>query len=440
MVTALGAGPTQKQATQKQLAQKDLVTSSQNYFSGALGQAGAAYNKRVGISTSGGGSTTALSAGQMAGQASDMMLPSGPPTAGGGVSALGGGPTLAPTAEQTDAEAQQLGDITAGRQPTTTQSLIADFQAKGDLANAANERRYTEGLDIYKNIASAYAPGGTFGRGQLEQYQRRKTKDIASQRQQLISSGLSGTTISAGLEQGYESEVGTPFRLQLADLQTQRFAAAQQAQAGFIERRTDQAPSPELMAGLVTQAESGPGGADYGAGPTGGGVTGGGGAGAPGGTAGATGAGGGGTAIPGIAGDIWSSGQTGNVTGGQYRVETRRQNKLEKASKLFDSKTKQIDKLEAQLDKLPEESKRRASMEKRISKLEETINQAETDMEKYATTTAKISSTQYAAETQRQKSEKRTIEQSKFKRDIELSVLGGRAGQYLGSQGYKTTR
>jgi hypothetical protein len=118
-------------------------------------------------------------------------------------------------------------------------------------ANAANEKRYKEGMTGYQNIADMYAPGGSFGQGANAMYERGKTKNLATAGQNLISSGLGGTTISAGLPSKYEEEVGTPFKLQLQDLMTSKYAEAMGNKLGFLERKTEKGPDFSQIAQIL---------------------------------------------------------------------------------------------------------------------------------------------------------------------------------------------
>lgn len=320
---------------------------------------------------------------QQVGQAGDMMAPS----------------TGLPPEPTVTGETPPAGETP----PVTTESLVGQFQEQAEAARAANLERYGQGLDIHQQIADIYAPGGSFGQGQMEQYQRRKAKDVAAQRQQLISSGLASTTVAAGLERGYEADVGTPFRAQLADIQSQRYAEAMGGKAGFIERREDVAPSPELMAGLVTQAESRPGDADYG-------------------VAGADADAGAGAGVEaGIGGDTWSSGAMGAISRRQYKTEKARQGDLAKATKNLERYDKKVSgfetklaKYEDLLAKYPDDPKKQAKYQKKIDTYKEKIakyegkaDAAEGDMEKYANVTAAISATQFAQEQQRRGGQQR---------------------------------
>ncbi|KKL18495.1 hypothetical protein LCGC14_2474940, partial [marine sediment metagenome] len=98
------------------------------------------------------------------------------------------------------------------------QEIIANFQAKQDAANLANQKRYEEAIALYSDIVEQYKPGGAFGTGFEAQLERQKTKTVAGQTQSLVSSGLYGTTQTAGLGKKWEEEVGAPARLKLEDL------------------------------------------------------------------------------------------------------------------------------------------------------------------------------------------------------------------------------
>lgn len=138
------------------------------------------------------------------------------------------------------------------------QDIIANFQAKQDAANAANEKRYEEALALYGDIVEQYKPGGAFGAGFEAQLGRQKTKTVAGQTQQLVSSGLYGTSVTAGLGQKFEEEVGMPARLKLEDVRMGRYAEAVGQKAGLIERREDTGPDYGMIAQLSSQAASRP--------------------------------------------------------------------------------------------------------------------------------------------------------------------------------------
>jgi len=142
--------------------------------------------------------------------------------------------------------------------------LIAKFQQQQEAAREANERRYQEGLAIYDRIIKQYEPGGAFLQGIEKQLGREKAKTVAQQTQDLISSGLFGTSITAGLGKKFEEEVAAPARLRAQDIAFERLAQAGVGKAGFIERREDVGPDYGLIAQLAMAAASRPtGGAVY---------------------------------------------------------------------------------------------------------------------------------------------------------------------------------
>lgn len=136
--------------------------------------------------------------------------------------------------------------------------LVGQFKEQGAAARAANEARYAQGMGIHEQLVGDFGQGGTLQTAMMGQYQRQKERDLASQKQHMIGSGLMNTTIAAGMPAAYEEQVGTPYKMQMADLMAQRQAGAMQGQAGFIERREDTPPSPELMASLVQTASARP--------------------------------------------------------------------------------------------------------------------------------------------------------------------------------------
>ena len=143
------------------------------------------------------------------------------------------------------------------------QDIIANFQAKQDAANLANQKRYEEAIELYSGIVEQYKPGGAFGAGFEAQLGRQKTKTVAGQTQSLVSSGLFGTSVTAGLGQKFEEEVGMPARLKLEDIRMGKYAEAVGQKAGLIERRDDVGPDYGMIAQLSSQAASRPSASTY---------------------------------------------------------------------------------------------------------------------------------------------------------------------------------
>jgi len=141
---------------------------------------------------------------------------------------------------------------------TTLSTLIKQFQEQQERARQENLKRYAEAQKLYDEMIKRYQPGGEFGKGAISQYERGKERALAQGVQSLVSSGLYGTTVTAGLPKKYEEEVGTPFRTQLEDIRMGRLTEAEKAKAGLIERREDIGPDPALIAQLAMQASSAP--------------------------------------------------------------------------------------------------------------------------------------------------------------------------------------
>ena len=138
------------------------------------------------------------------------------------------------------------------------QDIIARFQQQQEAARLMNEQRYQEALELYSQMIEQYEPGGAFGAGYEAQLARTKTQDVAAGQQALVSGGLFGTTITAGLPKKWEEEVGQPARLKLEDVRMGRYAEAMEKKAGLIERREDIGPDYALIAQLSAQAAARP--------------------------------------------------------------------------------------------------------------------------------------------------------------------------------------
>ena len=120
--------------------------------------------------------------------------------------------------------------------------LISQIGRQSASARRANEQRYAQAMAIYDKIIARTAPGGAFEKAGLGQIEAAKTKGVGREMQQLISGGMFGTTTAAGVERGWEADVGAPARLRLEDIMEQRRTTAQLGKAGFIERREDVYP------------------------------------------------------------------------------------------------------------------------------------------------------------------------------------------------------
>ena len=136
-------------------------------------------------------------------------------------------------------------------------SLIAQFQAQQEAANAANEKRFQQGLEIFDRIIKQEETGDVSEKAVEAAIGRGSKKAVAQGTQSLVSSGLASTTQAAGLGKKFEEEVGVPARLRAADIRQQRLSQARRDKAGFIERREDTGPDFATIAGLAQSIGAG---------------------------------------------------------------------------------------------------------------------------------------------------------------------------------------
>ncbi len=136
-------------------------------------------------------------------------------------------------------------------------NLIAQFQQQQESANAANEQRFQQGLEIFDRIIKQQETGDVSEKAIEAAISRGSTKAVAQGTQSLVSSGLASTTQAAGLGKKFEEEVGVPARLRAADIRQQRLNQARRDKAGFIERREDIGPSFSDIAGLAKSIGAG---------------------------------------------------------------------------------------------------------------------------------------------------------------------------------------
>lgn len=124
--------------------------------------------------------------------------------------------------------------------------LISGFQQQAAGARQANLARQQRIESIYSSMLERYQPGGAFEKGGLAQIESARTKGVGREQQQMISSGLFGTTTAASVGRRWEADVGAPARLRLEDIMGQRRTGIQQQKAGFLERI--QQPYPDYSA------------------------------------------------------------------------------------------------------------------------------------------------------------------------------------------------
>lgn len=148
--------------------------------------------------------------------------------------------------------------------------ILKEWSTSQEKARLTNMKREQQITSIYDEIIRRYQPGGTFGRAALGQLKQQKIRDVGGETQQMISSGMYGTTTAANLGNKWEATTGQPARLRLEDLQMERLSGAQTSKASFMERVDTPYPDYSLMSQLLGQFGQGGGGQFGGGGASGG--------------------------------------------------------------------------------------------------------------------------------------------------------------------------
>lgn len=140
--------------------------------------------------------------------------------------------------------------------PTVSPSYggaIGQISAQQASAKQANIQRYAQIMAIYDKVIERAGPGGAFEKAGLGDIERARTKGVGQETQQMISSGMYGTTTAAGIGRGWEADVGAPARLRLEDIMERRLTTAQLGKAGAIERREDVYPDYSALLQMLAR-------------------------------------------------------------------------------------------------------------------------------------------------------------------------------------------
>jgi len=129
--------------------------------------------------------------------------------------------------------------------------IISGFQIAGARARAANIARQRRIESIYDEMMRRFQPGGAFERRGLGEIERARTRGVGQEMQQMISSGMYGTTTAAGIPRQWEAEVGAPARLRLEDIMQQRLTGIQMQKAGFLERIQEPYPDYSMLMSAI---------------------------------------------------------------------------------------------------------------------------------------------------------------------------------------------
>ena len=133
-----------------------------------------------------------------------------------------------------------------GEQANVYQDLVTSFQKREEGAKAANVAREQEMRGIYGKQIAQYQEGGAFKAAGLAEIEQTKTRAIGAGTQQMISSGLYGTTTAASIPVQAENQAGLA-RLKLEDILQQRVTEAERGLAGMVERIEQPYPDYNML-------------------------------------------------------------------------------------------------------------------------------------------------------------------------------------------------
>lgn len=139
------------------------------------------------------------------------------------------------------------------------QSFIDDFTKREKAAREANLKRENEIRGTYAGIISQYQSGGAFKAAGLADIEETKTRAVGAGTQQLISSGLYGTTTASALPVQAENQAQRS-RLRLEDILQERTNQAKLGLAGFVERIEDPYPDYSVLINAMIAGSQGGGG------------------------------------------------------------------------------------------------------------------------------------------------------------------------------------
>ena len=119
--------------------------------------------------------------------------------------------------------------------------------APAGTAGAAGSSMSPSARSAYEKALAHYKPGGGFGKGVEAGLERGRVKSTASGMQNLVSAGLAGTSMAAGLGKKYEEEVGAPTRARLEGARAEAMANIQMSMAGTEQRGYESAQDRQFQ-------------------------------------------------------------------------------------------------------------------------------------------------------------------------------------------------
>ena len=106
-------------------------------------------------------------------------------------------------------------------------------------------------MSAIQRAKAYYAPGGGYGKGIEAGLERGRVKAVATGAQSLVSAGLAGTTMIAGLGKRYEEEVAMPARARVEETRAGAISGLEAMKAQIIQGATESARSRALQTYLA---------------------------------------------------------------------------------------------------------------------------------------------------------------------------------------------
>jgi hypothetical protein len=137
------------------------------------------------------------------------------------------------------------------------EQLSQDYQSQLDAANYANEARYAEGHGELSGLRDRNQERvGNWGKAQEQLNEERSRDTLSAVQANLASRGLGNSTITDAFRQRNSRDLGL-VQQDLSERRDDRASRYDSADTGnlvgFVERRTDQAPSMEPMLAMIKQ-------------------------------------------------------------------------------------------------------------------------------------------------------------------------------------------
>ena len=144
------------------------------------------------------------------------------------------------------------GVTTTYRAPTRSYGgVVAGMGQASERARQSNIARQRRIETMYGEMMKSVGPGEAFEKRGKAEIETARTKGVGQEMQQMISSGMYGTTTAAGIPRRWEAEVGAPARLRLEDIMQQRQLGIKQQMAGFLERIQEPYPDYGMLMSAI---------------------------------------------------------------------------------------------------------------------------------------------------------------------------------------------